>query len=73
MVASPAPLTVTSPFTTSAINGLDDAYVQAPDEVEVGGTKAKSGSLTTFCISAQGPMDGIPTTVSVIETGLGEA
>lgn len=73
IVASPVLFTLTTPFTTSATAGFEDEYVQAPEDVEVGGAKEKSASLTTFCMSAQLPIEGAPTTVSVIVTGLGEA
>lgn len=73
IVVSPAPLTLTVPSTTSATNGFEDVYVQAPSDVELGGTRAKSGSFTTLEISAQPPRIGVPTTVKVIETDFGDA
>lgn len=73
IVAFPAPVTFATPFVNVMTDGSDEVYDHVPFEVDVGGINVKSGSLTTFCISDHDPILGVPTTVSFIETGEGEA
>ena len=73
IVALPAPITLTTPLTTVTTEGSEDMKLHAPFEVEVGAVREKSGSLTTFWMSAQAPIDGIPTTERTMETGAGES
>lgn len=48
MVALPAPATLATPFANEITDVSDDEYDHDPSDVDVGGVKVKSGSLTTF-------------------------
>ena len=72
MVALPAPFTFTTPFAISTTDVSEEANDQTPSDVEVGGTRVKSGSLTTFWKSDQSPMVGFPTMLKVIVKGTGD-
>jgi hypothetical protein len=72
MVAVPAPFTLATPLAISITEGSDEVNDQAPSELEVGGTRVKSGSLTTFWKSGQDPTVGFPTMLKVIVNGAGD-